>query len=355
MERKRLPNISPRAWEHPADRAALSALRQVPGFDDVLRFFLGMTWEKSIRLIFLASSVRVGPTQFPKLDGLVNQACEILDLSDRPEVYVTQNPLLNAGAWGVRNPFITLNSSMLDIMGEDEQLAVIAHEIGHILSGHVLYKNLLRILILLSAPLIPVPFPMLVLRGVIAALTEWDRKSELSADRAGLLVVQDPEISYRTLMHLAGGKHIEEMDMQAFFAQAEEYESGGDILDGIYKFLNLMGQSHPFAVLRLSALHQWVEDGGLKTILGGEYPGRTDHEERVADDFAEATRQYREEMKRTKDPLGQAVNDVAAGLDELRRGAEQFFGSFFGGRKPPTEDSPAGGEDSTEEQGSRKE
>ncbi|MEC9298895.1 MAG: peptidase M48, partial [Gemmatimonadota bacterium] len=32
-----LTDIAPRAWEHPADRAALAALRKIPVFDDVLR------------------------------------------------------------------------------------------------------------------------------------------------------------------------------------------------------------------------------------------------------------------------------------------------------------------------------
>jgi Zn-dependent protease with chaperone function len=335
MERKRLPSISPRAWEHPADRAALSALKQVPGFDDILKFFLGMTWEKSWRLIFLASSVRVGPQQFPKVDAMVDEACRVLDVADRPEVYITQNPMLNAGAWGVRKPFITLNSSLMDIMGESEQLAVIAHEIGHILSGHVLYKNLLFLLLALSGVLFPVPVSMIVLRGVIAALTEWDRKSELSADRAGLLVVQDPDVSYRALMHMAGGKHIHQMDMDTFYAQAQEYESGGDVLDGLYKFLNLLGQSHPFAVLRLTAIRQWATEGSYQSILDGDYPTRTDHEENIANDFSEATREYREEMKRAKDPFARAVTDVAAGFDEIRKGAEEFFGSLFGGGSGP--------------------
>lgn len=339
MERKQLTDISPRAWEHPADRAALTALRQVPGLNDVVKFFLGMTGEKSIRLIFLASAVRVGPKQFPQLDALVTEACRVLDVGDRPELYVTQNPMLNAGAIGVRKPFITINSSMLDIMSEEEQLAVIAHEIGHILSGHVLYKTLLWFLLNVSSIVVRIPVAQLVLIGVLTALKEWDRKSELSADRAGLLVVQDPSVSYRTLMHLAGGKHIEEMDQGAFFAQANEYESGGDLLDGIYKVLNVMGQSHPFPVLRLTAIHKWATEGSYEQILGGDYPTRTDAEENIAEDFAEATREYREEMKNAKDPLAQAVNDVAAGFDEIRKGAEQFFGSMFtGGSGGPKDD-----------------
>jgi len=35
--RIRFPDISSRAYEHPADRGALVALRAIPGFDSVLK------------------------------------------------------------------------------------------------------------------------------------------------------------------------------------------------------------------------------------------------------------------------------------------------------------------------------
>ncbi len=64
-----LTDIAPRAWEHPADRAALTALRKIPVFDDVLRNLVGFFGEKPIRLAFLASSVRVSERQFPRVSG----------------------------------------------------------------------------------------------------------------------------------------------------------------------------------------------------------------------------------------------------------------------------------------------
>src|SRR6056297_3074080 len=213
MDRIQFEKISPRAWEHPADRAALAALKQVPGLNEVVKFFLGMTGEKQIRLLYLSSAVRVTPRQFPKLNGLVEEACRVMDVADRPELYVTQNPALNAGASGVQKPFMTVNSSMIDTLDDDEMLAVIAHELGHIMSGHVLYKTLLWFLLNMASVVVRIPVAQIVLLGVLAALKEWDRKSELSADRAGLIVVQKPQVSSTVLMKLAGGKHLDEMDL----------------------------------------------------------------------------------------------------------------------------------------------
>ena len=332
MDRIQFEKISPRAWEHPADRAALAALKQVPGLNEVVKFFLGMTGEKQIRLLYLSSAVRVTPRQFPKLNSLVEEACRVMDVADRPELFVTQNPALNAGAIGVQKPFMTVNSSMIDTLDDDEMLAVIAHELGHIMSGHVLYKTLLWFLLNMASVVVRIPVAQIVLLGVLAALKEWDRKSELSADRAGLIVVQKPQVSSTVLMKLAGGKHLDEMDLDEFYRQADDYDAGGDILDGVYKVMNIMGQSHPFPVLRVKAIQAWATDGSYERVLAGEYPRRDAEEEDIAHDFSEATRAYQDELKGSQDPLARAVNDIGEGLENARAEAEKFFNSVFKGR-----------------------
>lgn len=47
-----LAQIDSRSWEHPADQAALNALRKLPAFDEVLRKIFGFFGEKPIRLAF---------------------------------------------------------------------------------------------------------------------------------------------------------------------------------------------------------------------------------------------------------------------------------------------------------------
>ena len=107
-------DISQKAWEQSADRAALTALRQVPGFGEFLRKIMGVTTEKSLRLIAMSSSVRVSEHQFPKDHTLTREAVDVLDVATIPEVYVSQNPLMNAGVFGVMIPFVTLNSALVE-------------------------------------------------------------------------------------------------------------------------------------------------------------------------------------------------------------------------------------------------
>src|SRR5687768_2854195 len=96
-----LTNIAPRSWEHPADRAALQALRRIPVFDDVLRKLFGVFGEKPIRLAFQANAVRVSANQFPRIHGLYKDVSRTLDIPGEYELFVSQTPIVNAGAYGM--------------------------------------------------------------------------------------------------------------------------------------------------------------------------------------------------------------------------------------------------------------
>ncbi|MBI3082637.1 MAG: M48 family metallopeptidase, partial [Gemmatimonadetes bacterium] len=141
--RKVLQQIAPVTWEHPADRAALQTLRAIPGFDEAVRKIVGTFGERGIRLLFQANAVRVGPTQFPVLHTLITEGSATMDWPEAPEVYVTQTPFVNAGAVGVDRPFIILNSGAVSLLDTDELRALLGHELGHVMSGHALYRTVL--------------------------------------------------------------------------------------------------------------------------------------------------------------------------------------------------------------------
>jgi Zn-dependent protease with chaperone function len=308
-QRRILTQISPVAWEHPADRAALNTLRKIPGFDLALRKVFGLFGERALRLAFKANAVKVTEKQYPWIHERLIRVCEILDLEHAPEVYVSQTPIVNAGAVGMSDPFIVLNSSMLEVLGRDEVETVIAHEVGHILSGHVLYRTLL--ILLLNLVIFRYTLAGLAVRPILMALLEWYRKSELSSDRAGLLAIQDRDTSMRTLMLLAGGTRGETLDLDEFVAQSEEYREGGDILDAVYKVLNVLGQTHPFAVVRVAELQEWIESGTFDRILDGEYQRRDEEDTRpYREDLAEAMKGYGDSARELFDEVDEAVDKL---------------------------------------------
>ena len=121
-----------------------------------------------------------------------------------PELYVSQTPFFNAGAYGIDQPFIVLHSAALELLDDDELRVLLSHELGHVMSGHALYRTIAAILALISLGALPMLASLAVL-PVRLAFLEWSRKSELSADRAGLLGAQDVVAAQRLDMKMAGG------------------------------------------------------------------------------------------------------------------------------------------------------
>ncbi|MGH7483791.1 MAG: M48 family metallopeptidase [Longimicrobiales bacterium] len=313
-----LHGISPSSWEHPADRAALAALRRIPVFDEVLRKLFGIFGEKPIRLAFQANAVRVSERQFPKIHALYGEVLRIMDSEPYP-LFVSQTPLVNAGAYGMDHPFIILNSGTLRLLtSDDEMIFLLGHELGHIHSGHVLYRTMTVLLLRLASAGFPIVG--LAARAVLLGLLEWSRKSELSADRAGLLTVQDPEAAMRGFMKLAGGGRADETNLGEFIQQADEYVETGDVADSVFKVLNLLMVTHPFPVLRVGELRSWIQAGAYDRIVRGEYARRGDERDPYRDDLAAAARAYREDAASFASGVGAAARKMR---DDFVRGFGQ--------------------------------
>jgi Zn-dependent protease with chaperone function len=328
--RQTFPQISAVSWEHPADRAALQALRAVPGVDEVIRKVLALIGgERGVRLLFQGNAVRLGPAQFPRLWHLHTEACTTFDWPDVPELYVSQTPFFNAGAYGIDKPFIVIHSAAIELLDDDELRALFAHELGHVMSGHALYRTIAAILALISLGALPTLAGLAVL-PVRLAFLEWSRKSELSADRAGLLGCQDIVAAQRLDMKMAGGGRGEafagQMNVDAFMQQAHEYASSAEGLDVVYKVLSTLALTHPMHTVRAAELQRWVGGGEYDRILRGEYVRRgTEQADRpLRDDFAAAGSYY----------AGEARELAGHVADAARRAADRARDAFRNAQKP---------------------
>ncbi|MFI9308295.1 M48 family metallopeptidase [Streptomyces triculaminicus] len=347
--RRRFPDLSSRAYEHPADRSALVALRRLSGFDTVFRTLSGLLPERSLRLLYLSDSVRVGERQFPHLHALLLDACAVLDLPRVPAMYVVQDPKPNAMCIGLDEPIIVVSTGLVELLDEEEMRAVVGHEVGHALSGHAVYRTVLLFLTSMAVKVAWIPLGNLAVSAIVTALREWFRKSELSADRAGLLVGQDLEASLRGLMKMAGGNHLHEMNVDAFLEQADEYEKGGDLRDSVLKIMNMLPRSHPFTTVRAAELKKWSESRDHQRLMDGHYPRRSeDKDASVSDSFRESANHYADSVRASKDPLMGLVRDIAGGASGLGGRLKDTFG---GGRSSGASRSEGSGPSKSEEPG----
>jgi Zn-dependent protease with chaperone function len=276
-ERTVFPGITADAFTSDADRWALDKLQKVPLLPTVIKKFHELGIDRWMYVHNLGTSVRCGPSQYPTLYNILRECCKVLDMPE-PELYVSSNPFPNAFAGGIERPYITLRSSIINTMNDEELYYLIGHELGHIKANHVLYfsvyTTLWAILEVLGLSLTPAGGA--VSYGLLIAFYEWSRQAEFSADRAGMICSQSRDNCIDAIVKLtAGPSRLEsEVDREAFMDQARAYQDL-DFRDQMGKALLFMlfrkNYTHPLPVHRAQALDLWFQSGELARIINGDY------------------------------------------------------------------------------------
>lgn len=258
--------MKPSDFIHPEDAAALRQLENIPGFPTLVKKFYALGYEKLMYGTNMATNIRLSEKQLPELYRHLPPICKTLCIEE-PEFYLEMNPMPNAYTFGDSKIFITMTSGLVEMLSDEELDAVIAHECGHILCRHVLYHNMANLLLsgadalgLLEMITIPIKY----------AILYWQRKSELSCDRAGAIVTS-PEIVSRVMVRLAGGpKSItSNVNIKEWAKQADQYETIRN--DGLWnKALQtyaIMGTDHPFAAVRVREILKWGKSQAYTNII----------------------------------------------------------------------------------------
>lgn len=275
--REPFSEISESAFIHQLDRQMLEALHKIPGIDSILRSVLKHSLELSMRLHHQGNFVEASKKQAKSLYQKLENAAAILDIKSLPELYIVQDARVNAYTFGVEKCSIAISSGCLELLTDEEVTSVLAHELGHIKANHVLYKTASRIFTSLADSIAQKTLGLsgLVLYPLQLALLRWDRASELSSDRASLLVVKNPLTVLNALMKLAGGTSAlkTELNIDAFIEQAEHYEKTQEEgpLGKYIAVMNSMFTTHPFPIWRAREIIDWVNSGEYFSILAGDY------------------------------------------------------------------------------------
>ena len=262
--------LSPSRIQHPADRDALRLAQQIPGFDDMAAWIIEHGVERGHRILNVASRIRVSARQFAPLYEMFRALADRTGVDPEPELYVEAGGL-DAYTTGYERPFIVLGSAMVSLFTRAELEFVLAHEMGHIRSEHMLYHYAADTL---ASTVARVPGAALVSAGLRLALLEWSRKSELSADRFGLLACQDLDTALTVMMKLAGAPvaFYRELDIDAFIAQHSELEQASGVLDTLFKLDAARTMTHPWGVVRAHELAKFHASADYAELLAGAVP-----------------------------------------------------------------------------------
>ncbi len=242
---------------HPEDASALKALQAIPGLSSIMKKVMDVGAEQLQTGLNMATKVRLSPTQLPKLYYILPPICERLEIEE-PEFYLEMSPVPNAYAFGDTQTAVTVTSALVEMMSEEELTGVVAHECGHIACRHMLYHTLAQVLAnatglfeTLAKLAVPVHY----------ALMYWQRKSELSCDRAAAYIV-GPKATASMLARLAGGpiSVTSELNLEELAHQADLYDAL--CKDGMWnKTLQtyaVMDRSHPFTAVRVREMLKWT-------------------------------------------------------------------------------------------------
>lgn len=274
MEREiiTLYNLHPEEYEHPQDKKALDILEGTPGIETLARKVLELGAEPFFRTLHTGSDIQVTKKGMPDIYETFENVCKTLNLRSVPDLYLQQGHNINALAVGTEKPMVVFNDFTINNLTHDELVYVMGHEIGHIKSKHVLYKfianNLLPYIgeVLGKATLGISGF---LTKPIQYALMDWSRKSEYTADRAGLLACQNINSAITAMMKMAGAPHsyYDKLDPELFLEQARNFQG---LNEDAYKFIKIyliLHATHPWLVLRCQELDRWIKSGAYENLL----------------------------------------------------------------------------------------
>ena len=271
IEKQLIRGLTPREYEHSLDKKALDALEGTPGLETLVKKFYQYGVERLVKIQYTGSNIKVYKNNFPKLYHALETVCDILNVNPVPDLYINLG-FIDAFTTGVEKPIIVLTSGCVGLLSYDELLFVLGHEVGHIKSQHVLYHEMASVLPILGGILGSVTLGIggALTTGIQVALLNWQRKSEFTSDRAGLLVCQNVEAATTAMMKIAGAppRYYKSLKPKDFEKQAKEFEKFDiDNLDKIAKYASVMFASHPWTVMRGHELYKWIESGEYGKIL----------------------------------------------------------------------------------------
>lgn len=268
MGKQYLFGLQSNEYEHPLDRKVLGVLKSLPKFDDVVNFFLNWGYIKWQLVALKGSCFQITEGSCKELYNQILDVQKTLDVYPMPSLYTEWHYEINGYTTGYKdNTLMVLKSGAVDLLEENELKYVIGHEFGHIKSGHVIYHVMAQFI---NEALGEIPIVGSFTEPIALWLKYWDRMSEFTSDRAGLLACQDIDAALNAIVKMAGlpKRYYGENLRDSFIKQAESFSIDlNTISEKTIKLISIATSSHPWTVVRAVELIKWYESGEYDRII----------------------------------------------------------------------------------------
>lgn len=289
---------------HDSDKKAMTALKAIPGFSQVMKAFMKIWSEQQLRLVNMSSNLLLSEKQMSKYYNMLPPICEKLGI-EVPDLFVELDVRPNAYTFGDTKPFIVVTSGLFETMPDELIATALAHECGHIACHHSLYHTMGR-LILSEAASHVTGIGNIALYPIQLAFFYWMRCSEFSADRAAMICDSSADNTVEMMMRFAGyDKDImADASVEAFLEQAKQYKElvNNSTWNKTFEFMLFQNETHPLTAVRAYDAKEWEQSERYQNIL--EY---------VNSESSEAEKNLPVEVF-LKKMIGKNVTDIEAKL-----------------------------------------
>lgn len=251
--------LDSKLYLHDSDKAAMAALKAIPGFSQVMKAFMKIWNEQQFKIINMSTNLRLNHNQMAKYYDMLPPICEKLGI-EVPELYVKLDVNPNAYTYGDTNPFIVVTSGLFETVPDELIPTVLAHECGHIACHHTLYTTMGSVILSGASNFIN-GLGSIALYPIQLAFAYWMRCSEFSADRAAMICDGHADNTIEMCMRFAGWDKdiMADANVDLFMEQAKEYRElvNNSAWNKTLEFVLFQNNDHPINAVRAYEAREW--------------------------------------------------------------------------------------------------
>jgi len=220
-------------------------------------------WRDVARTELLGTAVKVSDQQYPRVYEAAKKAGAALRVRV-PVVFAAPSASIKVKVLGTEDaPHLIVNLELAEKLTDDELVAAIGHELGHVQNGHILYATALHYLTSSAAF-----FVRWVVQPAIMTLQAWSRRAEVTCDRAALLALRDVNKTLEAMVKLELG-----LEKDSAFNAEEYLKSQPDPKKGLGRVGELF-RSHPYVPKRVQALKLFADSALYASVTGADPAGK---------------------------------------------------------------------------------